>query len=103
MRKDYRIIGELLGCLPKQPKQEVLLGLPLLLTPEEAKLLIEKGIARLIHYPCIKKKPSETLKKLFHEYREKLYLDQEVCLRKQREKQVILNYTVEIIYIINTC
>lgn len=89
MRKEYRIVGELLGCLPKTPRQDILLGLPLLLSPEEAKLLIEKGFARLIQYPCIKKKPSETLKKLFHEFREKLYLDQEVCLRKQREKQVM--------------
>ena len=96
MRQDYRIVGELIGCLPKQPRQEVLLGLPLLLLPEEAKLLIEKGIVRLVHYPSIEKKPSESLKNLFNEYREKLYLEQQICLREQRKKQVIFHSFLEL-------
>lgn len=81
-------MGELIGCLPKFPRQEVLLGLPLLLTPDEVTLAIEKGIARLVDYPSMHKEPSEEMKKLFIEHRRKLYLEQEVCLRDERSKQV---------------
>lgn len=66
-------------------------GLPLSLLPEEAKLLMDKGVARLVHYPCMKQKPSDDLEKLFLEFREKLFLEQEVCLRKEKEKQVFYN------------
>ncbi|XP_051171716.1 tRNA-splicing endonuclease subunit Sen34 [Leptopilina boulardi] len=89
LRQDYRIIGDLIGCLPKLPRQNILSGLPLSLLPEEAKLLMDKGVARLVHYPCMKQKPSDDLEKLFLEFREKLFLEQEVCLRKEKEKQVI--------------
>ncbi|XP_076302820.1 tRNA splicing endonuclease subunit 34 [Lasioglossum baleicum] len=89
LRKDYRIIGELIGCLPKKPRQDILLGLPLLLQPEEVSLLLEKNIARLIQYSCFQKQPSETLKQAFEEYRNTLYREQEKCLRSERQKQVI--------------
>ncbi|XP_015524814.2 tRNA-splicing endonuclease subunit Sen34 isoform X1 [Neodiprion lecontei] len=90
LRTEHRIIGELIGCLPKLPRQEVLLGLPLLLMPEEVSLMIEKNIARLVDYPSIRKQPSESFKKIFQEHRDKLYKEQEVCLRDERRKQVTL-------------
>lgn len=88
LRQEHRIIGDLIGCLPKLPRQSILSGLPLSLLAEEAKLLIDKGIARLVHYPRMEQKPSEDIEKLFLEFREKLFLEQEVCLRKEKEKQV---------------
>ena len=89
LRKEYRIIGELIGCLPKKPRQDIFLGLPLLLQPEEVSLLLEKGIARLVQYSCLQKLPSDSLKQAFEEYRNTLYIEQEKCLRKERQKQVI--------------
>ncbi|XP_076390022.1 tRNA splicing endonuclease subunit 34 [Megachile rotundata] len=89
LRKNHRIIGELIGCLPKKPRQEVFSGLPLLLQSEEVSLLLEKNIARLIQYTCFQNPPSDSLKQAFEEYRNKLFIEQEKCLRDERKKQVV--------------
>ncbi|XP_012276363.1 tRNA-splicing endonuclease subunit Sen34 [Orussus abietinus] len=90
LRKEHRIIGELVGCNPKLPRQEILLGLPLLLLPEEVTVLLEQKVARLVHYPCLQQIPSESLKKAFEDYRQELFVEQEKCLREQRKQQVTL-------------
>lgn len=89
LRQVHRILGDTIGCLVKKPRQENFYGLPLLLRPEEAKLLIEKGIGRLIQRPILKETPSESLKKKFEEYREKLFAEQRECLTEQRKLQVL--------------
>lgn len=91
LRRDYRIVGELIGCLPKKPRQDVLSGLPLLLQPEEVSLLLEKNFVRLVRYPCLQEPPSDSLKQIFEEYRNALYIEQEECLRSERKKQVCGN------------
>lgn len=48
LRKAHNILGVLIGTLPQIPQQNVFLGLPLELQPEEARLLVEKGIAFII-------------------------------------------------------
>lgn len=88
LRKVHRILGECIGCIAKRPRQETISGLPVLLLPEEAKLLVEKGIARLIGKPILKETPTESLRKKFEEYREKLFAEQEACLTEQRRIQV---------------
>lgn len=45
LRREYHICGVLIGSLPHVPQQNVFLGLPLMLMPEEARLLVEKGVA----------------------------------------------------------
>ena len=45
IRKEYNICGVLIGGLPQAPQQNVFLGLPLELMPEEARLLVQKGVA----------------------------------------------------------
>lgn len=45
IRRKYHITGVLIGGLPQAPQQNVFLGIPLELMPEEARLLIEKGVA----------------------------------------------------------
>ena len=45
LRKRHNILGVLIGTLPQTPQQNVFLGLPLELMPEEARLLVEKGLA----------------------------------------------------------
>ena len=89
LRRDHRIVGELIGCLPKKPRQEVLCGLPLLLQSEEVSFLLEKNIARLVQYSYFKNPPSDSLKQAFEEYRSTLYIEQEKYLRDERKKQVI--------------
>ncbi len=41
--REWRTCSGLVGALPGQPRQNVQLGLPLKLSPEEATLLMEKG------------------------------------------------------------
>nr|KAF7417345.1 hypothetical protein H0235_011876 [Vespula pensylvanica] len=84
-----RITGELVGCLPKYPRQEVLSGLPLLLLPEEVSLLLEKKIARVVKYLHLQYPPNESLKETFDKYRQILFMEQERCLKKEKEKQVV--------------
>lgn len=45
LRRDHCICAVLVGTTPQMPTQNVFSGLPLELTAEEAKLLLEKGVA----------------------------------------------------------
>ena len=48
LRKTHHILGVLMGTLPHVPQQNVFLGLPLKLLPEEARFLVEKGVAFVV-------------------------------------------------------
>ncbi|XP_064381852.1 tRNA-splicing endonuclease subunit Sen34-like [Halichondria panicea] len=48
--REWRICSGLIGALPGQPRQNAQLGLPLKLSPEEATLLVEKGVLELLEY-----------------------------------------------------
>lgn len=48
VRREHNICGVFIGGLPQAPQQNVFLGLPLELMPEEAKLLVEKGVAYVV-------------------------------------------------------
>lgn len=43
LRRSHRIVGNFVGALPCQPHQNIWLGLPLELLPEETTLLLEQG------------------------------------------------------------
>lgn len=43
LNANWRIVGGLMGALPQSPRQNVQLGLPLLLLPEQVALLLNKG------------------------------------------------------------
>lgn len=45
LRSKYHVCGILTGTLPHLSQQNVFLGTPLILLPEEVVLLVEKGIA----------------------------------------------------------
>ena len=44
LREDHRIIGSLSGCLPRAPRQDNFLGVPLLLSLYEVDLLVSKHV-----------------------------------------------------------
>jgi tRNA-splicing endonuclease subunit Sen34 len=48
LRQEHHICGVLVGTLPQIPQQNVFLGLPLELMPEEARLLVEKNVAYIV-------------------------------------------------------
>ena len=49
LRKHHNILGVLIGTIPQVPQQNVFLGLPLQLLPEEARLLVADGIAYVVY------------------------------------------------------
>jgi tRNA-splicing endonuclease subunit Sen34 len=48
LRRTHHICGTLIGSIPQIPQQNVFLGLPVELMPEEARLLVEKEAAYII-------------------------------------------------------
>ncbi|CAA7265408.1 unnamed protein product [Cyclocybe aegerita] len=58
IRSKHHICGVLTGTLPHLSQQNVFLGVPLVLMPEEAVLLIEIGAAVLIDDPTAYKQPT---------------------------------------------
>jgi hypothetical protein len=48
LRREHHICGVLIGTLPQIPQQNVFLGLPLQLMPEEARLLVDNGVACIV-------------------------------------------------------
>ena len=49
LRQKHNILGVLIGTLPQIPQQNVFLGLPLELQPEEARILVESGLAYIVN------------------------------------------------------
>ncbi|XP_054718646.1 tRNA-splicing endonuclease subunit Sen34-like [Uloborus diversus] len=87
LRKDHRIVGALVGSYPNKPFQMHNKWLPLQLMPEETKLLIEKGIARLVQSPQNGPDP-ETLDS-FYQLREKLCEEQIILMKENRQKTIL--------------
>lgn len=48
LRRKHHICGVLIGSIPQIPQQNVFLGLPVELFPEEAKLLVDKEVAYIV-------------------------------------------------------
>ena len=47
LRREWRVVGSLVGALPLHPRQNSQLGLPLVLLPEETTLMREEGCQTL--------------------------------------------------------
>ncbi|PPQ99934.1 hypothetical protein CVT24_009569 [Panaeolus cyanescens] len=60
LRSKYRICGVLSGTLPHLSQQNVFLGIPLVLTPEETVLLVNIGAAHLIDDHTAHSSPSSS-------------------------------------------
>jgi len=87
LRQNYRIVGNLIGTLAKAPKQTLMSGLPLLLSPEECALLVSKNAISLFkfHQPeCL----SEDYINKFQLYAEMNFQNQTEAFRKQREREI---------------
>jgi tRNA-splicing endonuclease subunit Sen34 len=48
LRREHHICGVLIGSIPQIPQQNVFLGLPLELMPEEAQILVHKDVAYVV-------------------------------------------------------
>uniref|UniRef100_A0A0P4WW26 tRNA-splicing endonuclease subunit Sen34 n=1 Tax=Scylla olivacea TaxID=85551 RepID=A0A0P4WW26_SCYOL len=86
--RNCRMVGCLVGSLPRHPHQSCTLGLPLRLLPEEVTLLVEEGLGETVRYKEMEEKPSQTLKDTFSECRERCYKEQVQEAAIQRREQV---------------
>uniref|UniRef100_A0A8C5N3H4 tRNA-splicing endonuclease subunit Sen34 n=1 Tax=Leptobrachium leishanense TaxID=445787 RepID=A0A8C5N3H4_9ANUR len=59
IREEHRLVGNLVGALVRKPRQNLRLGLPLQLLPEETRLLVEIGAASLVRHSLNEKDHSE--------------------------------------------
>lgn len=88
LRTVHRICGALIGSLPSFPRQSDFLGLPMVLLPEEAALLVELGICHLYELPELSSKPSENDKKTNKELEHRIMEEQSEALRKKKIEQL---------------
>ena len=87
MRSQYRIVGSLIGSLPRKPRQNNAFSLPLLLSREETTLLLAKGFARIFYMPRNLPKPSDGLVGKFNELRKESVIKQNEQFKKMQEEK----------------
>ena len=96
IRSKYRIVGSLIGSLPRRPKQNHCFSLPLLLSQEEATLLLRKGLAITCDTPKSFPAPSKEDVERFNELRHDSVVKQIELFQKGREeKQLELAKVIE--------
>lgn len=76
LRTKYRIVGSLIGSLPRKPRQNVCLSLPLLLSKYEITLLLDKNYARLVESPKDPSTPSQEEVDMFEKLRKESIREQ---------------------------
>lgn len=87
IRSKYRIVGSLIGSLPRKPKQNHCFSLPLLLSQEEATLLLDKRLARIFTTPKIFPAPLKEEVERFNELRRDSVVKQIELFQKGREEK----------------
>ncbi|EFR00229.1 hypothetical protein MGYG_03232 [Nannizzia gypsea CBS 118893] len=104
LRREHHICGVLVGTLPQVPQQNVFLGLPLELMPEEARLLVEKDVAYVVddtqaHNQGIRNLQEEDKRRYLNELKQnglqatviladKKAERREIAMKKQKAKEV---------------
>lgn len=91
VREEHRIVGTLVGCLPRLPRQNVQLGLPLQLSIYEARLLLEKGLGRLYDNGDALTEPSREDVAAFESSRKRLYMEQLDACKEFRQNMMMKN------------
>lgn len=85
LRKNYRIVGSLVGSLPSKPRQNLVFSLPLHLMAEEAQLLLEKNVAKVVK--SVYSIPSAEMVSIFNEERKFSVNDQTTRLQRLKEEK----------------
>lgn len=89
LRENHRIIGNLVGCLASIPRQESFQGLPLTLLPEEAALLIENRLAKIVTYKDVTPDIAKSVKEKYEEYQDRIKQEQISYYEEERKKQIV--------------
>lgn len=91
LREEWRIVGSLVGCLPRLPRQNNHLGLPLQLLPEETTMLLEKGVCLLVKPKENLLEPTPEQVKEHEQLRLDLYKEQIELFKDERRKEMMHN------------
>ncbi|XP_060066827.1 tRNA-splicing endonuclease subunit Sen34-like [Ylistrum balloti] len=91
LRDEMRIVGNLIGCLPRFPRQNNFLGLPLYLMPEEVSLLLNKGVAVLVKGDDLLQTPTQQQIEEYHEICDNNFQEQVELFRDDRRKEIEQN------------
>ncbi|XP_019632594.1 PREDICTED: tRNA-splicing endonuclease subunit Sen34-like [Branchiostoma belcheri] len=86
LREQHRIVGTFVGALPRLPRQNVRLGRPLQLMPEETTLLLNKGIARLLDGSIPPKTGEEDLQAITEHRKQSFREQSEMCKNDRKRK-----------------
>ena len=86
LRRKYRIVGSLVGSLPSKPRQNLVFSLPLILQPEETRLLLDKNIVRIVESTTAK--PSEETVLKFQEERKASIQEQTERLDEMKQQKL---------------
>ena len=96
LRFKHRIVGSLIGSLPRKPRQNSAFSLPLLLSRDEATLLLDKGYAKICDVPKSIPTPSIEEVEKFNELRQSSVVKQiEQFQMMQEEKRRELAEVIE--------
>lgn len=86
LRRKYRIVGSLVGSLPSKPRQNLVFSLPLVLLPEETRLLLDKNIARIVESDITR--PSQEIVHKFQDERKTSIQEQIERLEELKEQKL---------------
>ncbi|XP_008115448.1 tRNA-splicing endonuclease subunit Sen34 [Anolis carolinensis] len=95
IREEHRIVGTLFGALARKPRQNVRLGLPLQLLPEEARLLLENGLAILCKNPASPALGEDTSQEVAVYQKELEENYQEQCRLAAEQRKALLDTLAE--------
>lgn len=76
LREEYRIVGNLVGCLVGLPRQQTFKGLPVALLKEEVSLLLEKNLANIVSDSVLSGFPTLKSKEKYISYKEQNKIEQ---------------------------
>ncbi|XP_037569983.1 tRNA-splicing endonuclease subunit Sen34-like [Dermacentor silvarum] len=88
IRGQHRIVGTQVGCFPRCPYQNVLLGLPVQFTMEEAHLLISKGFCVLVKNARLSQPPSDEERAHVDKCADDVYQQQVEVIMEQRKAEI---------------
>lgn len=88
LRDECRIVGKLVGCLPRAPRQNIQLGLPLQLMPEEARLLVDIDAAAVVVEKPISESILSARKAAFENVRQQNFQIQQRLYKEHRKEEV---------------
>ncbi|XP_042142379.1 tRNA-splicing endonuclease subunit Sen34 isoform X2 [Ixodes scapularis] len=89
IRKEYRISGVQVGCLPRCPYQSVFLGMPVQLSMDETHLLVTKGKAVLVKNTRLTKAPTDQDRARLEKHAQEIHEQQAELVMSQRREEIV--------------